>query len=113
MTVSELASDCGFAIVYLADGDRKVNGAYAGDLLSWVMGRAGTDNAFVTIMTNINVVAVASLADLSCVIFAESVEVPAEVLEAAEHKGINLLKSDKPMFETCAKLFVSGVVCSL
>ncbi len=52
MTVSELASDCGFAIVYLADGDRKVNGAYAGDLLSWVMGRAGTDNAFVTIMTN-------------------------------------------------------------
>ena len=34
MTVNELASDCGFAVVYLADGDRVVSGAYAGDLLA-------------------------------------------------------------------------------
>lgn len=68
MTVNELALACGFEAVYLPDGEREVGGAYAGDLLSWVMGRASTDDVFITIMTNINVVAVASLADVACVV---------------------------------------------
>lgn len=109
MTVNELITACGLAPVYLADGERTVIGAYAGDLLSWVMGRAEADNAFVTIMTNINVVAVASLADVSCVIFAEAVPVPDDVLEAARQKEINLLRSSAPMYETCAALSRCGI----
>ncbi len=101
MTVNELALACGFEAVYLPDGEREVGGAYAGDLLSWVMGRASTDDVFITIMTNINVVAVASLADVACVVFAEDVTVPQDVLDAAGRKEINLLKSHVPMFETC------------
>lgn len=65
------------------------------------MGRASTDDVFITIMTNINVVAVASLADVACVVFAEDVTVPQDVLDAAGRKEINLLKSHVPMFETC------------
>lgn len=104
MTVNELAAACGFSAVLLPDGEREVSGAYAGDLLSWVMGRASEGNAFVTIMTNLNVVAVASLRDLSCVIFAEGVPVPQEVLDAAADKEVNLLGSGQPMYETCAAL---------
>lgn len=101
MTVRELADACGFEAVFLPEEERTVGGAYAGDLLSWVMGRASADDAFITIMTNINVIAVASLADVACVILAEDVAVPPEVLEAAERKEINLLRSRVPVYETC------------
>ena len=57
MTVSELAKSCEFEVVALPD-DRDVSGCYMGDLLSWVMGRAKADNAWITIMSNINIVAV-------------------------------------------------------
>lgn len=109
MTVNELAAACGFDVMMMPEPERTVQGGYAGDLLSWVMGKAEADNAFVTIMTNVNVVAVAALADLSCVIFAENVEVPKEVLTAAEQKGINLLRSRLPIYETCCLLGRQGI----
>ena len=104
MTVRELAVEAGFRILSLPDGERTVEGVYAGDLLSWVMGRASDGQAFVTIMTNINVLAVASLLDLSCVILSEDAEAPEEIVSAAEEKGINLLKTELPTYETCLKL---------
>ncbi len=104
MTVSELCSECGFEAICLPDGGREVSGAYIGDLLSWVMGRAGEDNAWITIMSNINVIAVASLSDVSCVILAEGVQLEDEIRQTAEQKEINVLSSQLPAFETAQKL---------
>lgn len=104
MTVRELQEQNGFDIICMPDGDRQVNGCYIGDLLSWVMGRAREDNAWITIMSNINVVAVASLSDVSCVILAEGVTLDSEVKATAEQKGINVLCSQKPIFETAESL---------
>ncbi len=101
MTVTEIATACGFEPLLLPDPTREIGGAYAGDLLSWVMGRAKEDDLFVTIMTNVNVVAVAALAELSCVVFAEGVPIGDEILDAARQKGINLLRSNLPMYECC------------
>lgn len=104
MTIRELLEQSVLEAVYVADENRTVRGAYAGDLLSWVMGRAEADNAFLTIMTNVNVIAVASLAEIACVIFCEDVAVPDEVLQAAREKAVTLLKSRKPTFETALSL---------
>ena len=104
MTVSELSSVCGFKALCLADSERTVEGAYVGDLLSWVMGRASCDNAWITIMSNVNVIAVASLSDVSCVILAEGVTPDDEIARLAEEKGINLLSSSLPTFETAVKI---------
>ena len=104
MTVRSLTRAAGFQILALPDGDREIEGVYAGDLLSWVMGRAKEGQAFVTIMTNINVLAVASLLDLSCVILCEDAEVPESLIDSAAEKGINLLKTDHPCYETCVLL---------
>ena len=104
MTIRELLDRTPLTCVYLADETAEVHGAYVGDLLSWVMGRAEAGNAFLTIMTNVNVVAVASLAELPCVVFCEDVEVPGEVIEAAKGKEITLLKSKSPTFETALSL---------
>ena len=104
MTVKELIEKLGLEVLNSNDTNREINGGYAGDLLSWVMGRAKSDEAWVTIMTNVNVVAVASLVDLACVVIAENSEVDADVIAAAEKKQINLLRSERPMFELCKEI---------
>ena len=104
MTVNELAARTGAEPVVLADGDREIRGAYTGDLLSWVMGRGKQDQAWVTIMTNINIVAVATLVDVACIVVAEGAEIGEDVREAARAKGVNLLASPRPAFELCAAL---------
>ena len=104
MTVSELSSVCGFKAFCLADGERSVEGAYVGDLLSWVMGRAGADCAWITIMSNLNIVAVASLADVACVILAEGVTPDGAALDAARERGVNLLLSEAATYETAIAL---------
>ena len=93
-----------FEAVSLPDGDREIDGVYIGDLLSWVMGRAQMDNAWITIMTNVNVVAVASLADTSCVILAEGGELPEDIVETAQQKEVNILRSSQPIYETAIRL---------
>lgn len=94
MTVKELPKSDVFKAVTLPEGEREISGVYIGDLLSWVMGRAQSDNAWITIMSNINVVAVASLCDVACVILCESVELDSEAVTAAEEKGVNILSTE-------------------
>lgn len=108
MTVDLLLKNENFSSVVVADGEREINGAYCGDLLSWVMGRAEEDNAFITIMTNVNVIAVASLINVSVVIVCENAELSDEIINAAKMKEVNLIKSSLPSYETCVLL--SGLI---
>lgn len=101
LTVEKLIEKLGLEVIELADGAREITGGYAGDLLSWVMGRAQPGDAWVTIMSNMNVAAVAQLTDVACVIFAEGVAPDPEALNKAKMHGINLLGTRKGMFEVC------------
>lgn len=100
MTVEHFSEMTGFTAIILPDKSREVQGAYVGDLLSWVMGRAKSDNAWITIMSNLNVIAVATLTDVSCVIFAEGVVPDKELIDVAESKGVNLLKTEMSSYDT-------------
>ena len=104
MTVKELALRFGYEIVCMPEPDREVEGGYAGDLLSWVMGRAKSGDAWITIMSNVNIVAVASLADVACIILAEGVTLDENVRATAEAKGINVFTSQKTAYELAAGL---------
>ena len=86
------------------DDEREFSGVYIGDLLSWVMGRAKSGDIWITIMSNINIVAVASLADTACIILAENVTVDENVRETAQMKGVNIYTTSLPAYETAAKL---------
>lgn len=99
MTVKDLASAECFNAITLPCGEREIGGVYIGDLLSWVMGRASSDDAWITIMSNVNILAVASLADTSCIILAEGVTLTQDVIDTAIEKGINILSSDKSIFD--------------
>lgn len=108
MTVQEIATACQFNVLCLPEPNREIDGAYVGDLLSWVMGKAEADNIWITIMSNINVIAVASLSDVSCVLLAEDVTLDNEVLNTAKAKGINVLSTSLSAYEAALK--VAGTI---
>lgn len=107
MTVLQLKQQLGLTEFCLPEGDREVCGAYVGDLLSWVMGRAQADQAWITIMSNQNVAAVAALSDVSCVILCEQVQPDEDLLKKARAQGINLLGTDQSAY--CAAVELSKV----
>ena len=104
MTVKELAEALELKVFFMEDEDREVEGGYCGDLLSWVMGRCPEEVAWVTIMSNQNVAAVAVLCDPACVILSEGVQPDGDLLEKAESSGVNLLGSDMDEYQLCWKI---------
>ncbi|MBQ3955592.1 MAG: hypothetical protein II680_06855 [Clostridia bacterium] len=99
MTASELAERMALEVFALPSPESVVEGAYCGDLLSWVMGRAEPGCAWFTIMSNQNVAAVAVMADISCVILTEEVRPDPQLIEKAEQEGINLLGTSRSTFD--------------
>ncbi len=105
MTVQDLATQLNLTPFHLEDGSRQVTGGgYCGDLLSWVMGKAPADGVWLTIMSNVNVAAVAALTDVACVILTESVTPDEPLLRKAQLQGINLLGSSLSTYQCAAAL---------
>ena len=104
MTVSDFVNKNALTVITMPEPDREIKGCYIGDLLSWVMGRAEENDAWITIMSNANTVAVASLTQVACVILAENVELGSDIVKTAEQNGINVLKSELSSFQTALLL---------
>ena len=105
MKLSELLEQTGWE--QLTDGtddDREITGCYLGDLLSWVMGRAQRGNVWITIMSNVNIVAVASLTDCAGVVLAEGVTPEQSVVDKANSQGVALVRSPVPAYESAMAL---------
>ena len=102
MTVSELAEKMELEVFSLGQPDLGTEGAYCGDLLSWVMGRAEFGNVWFTIMSNQNVAAVAVMVDLSCIVLTEGVRPDGQLLERAKAEQLNLLGTSMSTYEAAA-----------
>ena len=102
MTVKELAQKPGAEIVTGNDSlEREVKSGYACDLLSLVMGRGPADSAWMTVMGNVNAVAVASLADIACIIVCEGCEVDSQAIQKATAQDIAILKTNMNIYDAC------------
>lgn len=84
----------------------ELNGAYVSDLLSDVMGNAKENQVWITIMKHLNVVAVAALANMPCVCFANSVLPDQTVIQKANDENICLIKCPLSTFEIAGKLYL-------
>lgn len=84
--------------------DKNIDGAYCGDLLSWVMSRGKEGNAWITVMGNINSIAVAALNDFSCIILSENATLNDDAKERADIEGIPVLQSEKNTYELAVEL---------
>lgn len=100
ITVEDAAKRCGFEIICGGDGlEREITGLFCCDLLSWAMGRAPADSAWVTVMGNVNAVAVAALADTACIVLAENSAIDETATAKALQQGVAVLRTDLPAFE--------------
>lgn len=108
MTVKELIEKLNLKILVEDDLDREVKDCYIGDLLSWVMGRAPEDSAWLTVMGNINSIAVATLADTSCIILVENAALDEEAKNKAEMHGVTILSSEENSYSLAVK--ISGLI---
>ncbi|MEY8339323.1 hypothetical protein AALB16_15090 [Lachnospiraceae bacterium 62-35] len=89
------------------DMGRDIEAVYCCDLLSIAMGRAPSGCAWVTVMANLNTLAVASLADAACVIMAEGVKLDEMALKKAAIEGICVLETEEPVFQAALKVHES------
>ena len=102
MTVNDILKYPEFSVVNQED-DRALEKVFCCDLLSIAMAKAPEDSAWVTVMSNRNVIAVATLADVSCVVLAEGYSYDDDAIEAAKGK-VTLLKTDLPIYEAAVKI---------
>ena len=79
------------------------------DLLSFVMARGEAGMAWITVQTHLNVIAVASLHEFSCVIVAEGCAVEPETLAKAAEEGIPVLRSALSEYILSGRLYALGV----
>lgn len=106
MTLRELQDKIGLKLLTNdLNLDRKVEGGYASDLLSWVMAHAKENQIWVTIQSHQNIVAVASLLGLAGIIIAENVEVDENTIKKARDENIPIFKTDKSIYEICGILY--------
>ena len=83
MTVQQLIEADLFTLQAQGDTTKSISKIFCCDLLSIAMSKAPADAAWVTVMGNRNTLAVASLADVSCIILAEGVCLSPEDLSCA------------------------------
>lgn len=88
--------------------DREISGVYICDLLSWVMSHANKGDAWITVMSHANVVAVASLLDLGCIIVPEDIKMDEDAIKKANEEGIPLLSTSMNSYEIAVALNKMG-----
>ncbi len=84
------------------------SGIYIGDVLSVAMAKAERGNAWITVMSHMNVVAVAVLKGISCIIVCEDFDVDEAVISKANLEGISIFKTSLSCFYACMELCSAG-----
>jgi len=110
MTVRQICEKLGLKPITGDIGmNREVKGVYICDLLSWVMAHAHEGDAWITIQTHTNIVAVATLLELSCIIIPENAEIEEDTIKKAIEEGIPIMASEENAFAITKKLINIGL----
>lgn len=112
MTVKmkKLVEDFGFELVTEGvDLNREISGLHCCDLLSWVMANAKESEAWITVQTHTNIVAVASLLDLSCLIIPSSIEVDQSSIDKAIDQDIPIFSTDQDAYGIFKLFYEAGL----
>lgn len=109
MKISDFANSINCSLVTKEDKEIQLEGVYIGDLLSVVMAKAKENYAWITIQTHLNVMAVAELLDLSCVIIVENMEIEEDTLVKANELNIPILKTEESAYQVACRLNKLGL----
>ena len=107
MTVSDICQKID-AVLVCGETQKTFKGVYVGDLLSRAMSHVKADSIWVTIMSNSNVIAVATLTEPAAIVLAEGVSLQNDALKCAIENSITVLQSQLSAYEICARLYEAG-----
>ena len=100
MTVQELIDRKMFQEINIGDDTgRIITKPFCCDLLSIAMGRAPAGCVWVTVMGNLNTLAVAA-----CVILAEGAALDEAAVKRAAVEGITVLRTEEPVFDAALRI---------
>lgn len=105
MTVGELRERLCLRTAYQPINlNKRVYGCYVGDYLSNAMNNAKAGNIFITVVNNSNIVAVAMLRQVSCIILCENTRPDKEALQEAINHDIPILLTKETAYEMAVRI---------
>jgi predicted transcriptional regulator len=106
MKVKELANELNLKVYSGEKGlEDSINGGYASDLLSDVMGNAREGQVWITLQTHKNVTAIASLKDLAAVILVKGNEPDEDTARHSDEENLPILVTDENAFEIIGQIY--------
>ena len=106
MKVRELVDKLDLKVLSGENGlDREIDGCYVSDLLSDVMGNADAGNVWITLQTHKNVMAVASLKEMACVILVKNLTANEDTLNQSNEEEIPILQTSMETFEVTGRVY--------
>jgi hypothetical protein len=104
MKIKELTEKLNLKVLTDYDEEKEIKGCYCGDLLSWVMSKAKEGDVWLTVMGNVNAVAVAVLTECACIVLTENASLDEQAKNKAEIQGVCFLQSDKNAYELAVEI---------
>jgi len=89
--------------------DIEVEMACGADLLSDVLAFTKAESLLLTGLTNPQVIHTAEIAEIKAVCFVRGKRPPPETIELAKAKGVPVLCTSLPMYESCGRLYSRGL----
>lgn len=102
MTVEEIAKRTDATVI--VNAGKESQSFYVGDFLSRVISKAPSSSCWLTVMSNVNVAGVATLAEIRTVLLCEGVTPDERLTTKCEEEGISLLCTKLGAFEASREL---------
>ena len=105
MTIQNLIDSGVFEVVHAGDEtDREIRDVFCCDLLSIAMSKGIEDAAWVTVMGNINTLAVMTLTDMACIVLAEGARMDEAGMAKARQEGFTILRTEEAIFPAALRI---------
>ncbi|NLG81697.1 MAG: AraC family transcriptional regulator [Bacilli bacterium] len=104
MKVRDLLIDDSFRLTVEGNLDAEITGCYCGDLLSWVMSHIKPHQVWCTVLSHVNIVAVASLTQVSSIIICEDAPLEEATLNKAKQESINIIATSLTSAEVARRI---------
>ena len=84
---------------------KEITGGYSSDLLSDVMGNAQEGYVWITLQTHKNIMAVASLKEISAIILVKNLKIGDDVIKVSNDEEIPILGTSLDAFTLAGKIY--------
>ena len=103
VTISEIAEAVGGKVAVDAP-NAEASCAYAGDLLSDVMGHAGEGSVLITVQNHLNTIAVCTLVGIAVIVVCHDRPVPPDMAEAARRENVAIVTTSLSQYAAAIAL---------